>query len=236
MTPEALSKLNDLQDDVRSMASRVAQMAADPELFANWSDAGLPEQMRQLDSRILQQRSELIQTLQQSNLEPPAAWNELSLNQLADYALAARTLVRINQQLADERLRLAAAESSPSAKKPLYAQLSEIEQLALDPPHPLPQDLHAFVENRHPVQEAISTFVSEVQSQAAPAESENVLPPGAPVESDEDFETPPFPQPPQRQSPSPSPICSIPETRRKKRRRNTKPIRNRPLLSNWTTP
>ena len=43
MTPEALSKLNDLQDDVRSMASRVAQMAADPELFANWSDAGLPE-------------------------------------------------------------------------------------------------------------------------------------------------------------------------------------------------
>ncbi|WP_013630727.1 hypothetical protein [Rubinisphaera brasiliensis] len=193
MTPEALSKLNDLQDDVRSMASRVAQMAADPELFANWSDAGLPEQMRQLDSRILQQRSELIQTLQQSNLEPPAAWNELSLNQLADYALAARTLVRINQQLADERLRLAAAESSPSAKKPLYAQLSEIEQLALDPPHPLPQDLHAFVENRHPVQEAISTFVSEVQSQAAPAESENVLPPGAPVESDEDFETPPIP-------------------------------------------
>ena len=193
MTPEALSKLNDLQDDVRSMASRVAQMAADPELFANWSDAGLPEQMRQLDSRILQQRSELIQTLQQSNLEPPTAWNELSLNQLADYALAARTLVRINQQLADERLRLAAAESSPSAKKPLYAQLSEIEQLALDPPHPLPEELHAFVEDRHPVQEAISTFVNEVQSQAAPAESENVLPPGAPVESDDDFATPPVP-------------------------------------------
>jgi len=184
MTPETISKLNDLQDDVRSLFDRMTQIASDPGLFANWSDPTLPDQLRQMEGRIARQRDELIPLLKQSNFEPAAPWETLSFNQLAEYATAARSLLLINRQLAEERLRLAAAESSPSAKKPLYAQLSEIEQLALDPPHPLPQELIDFVQQRHPLQSAITTFVTEVQAQATPAATENVLPQEAPIDVD----------------------------------------------------